>query len=103
MRKVVIRRWRFQVGAAVTFPLFGRTFILHKAPSLSRCLMVHEQVHVEQIERMGAWRAARTAIGQRNQVYGFMRVWSRDWIFGRDTEMEREAYAAQKHCEDERG
>jgi hypothetical protein len=102
LRKVVIKQWRFQVGSAITFPFCGRTYILHKAPEMARCLLVHEQVHVAQIERMGTWGAVRGAIEQRNKIYGFMRLWSRDWIFGKETEMEREAYAAQRRCEEER-
>ncbi len=85
--------WPLQAGAAITLPLFGRTWILHRRRTVPDWLREHELVHAAQIERMGGRAYLRAHFRQRNALYGYARVWSTEWWLGRETKLEKEAYA----------
>jgi len=98
MREIIYKRFKYQAGAAITLPLFGRTYILHKDPAMERCLRVHEQVHAQQAEVLGARGYYKAHIVQRNRYHGFMRLWSKAWWYGKACPIELVAYEAQLGC-----
>lgn len=52
-RRVIVKQWRWQSGAAITIPWGGQTYILTQSATPSQALIDHERVHASYVEEHG--------------------------------------------------